>query len=128
MDTALYYARLRDGEVEGSAGIFIPVLAEDSSADAYDMLDEQIQDLCDDLDVDITPLGFVVNMYDSRRGFVATSSLDSWKAIGDPPVVVVVPDQSEQRKAVRLKQPLLDYAPESEQADAMRTIARRLTA
>ncbi|MGP3978945.1 ParA family protein [Streptomyces sp. 8N114] len=124
MDTALYYARTRDGEDEGESGIFIPVLAEDSSADAFDMLDEQIDELCGDLNIEVAQLGFVVNMYDSRRGFVATSSLDSWKAIGDPPVVAVIPDQSEQRKAVRLKQPLLAYAPDSEQAEAMRTIAR----
>ncbi|MEV5139669.1 ParA family protein [Streptomyces syringium] len=128
MDTALYYARTRDDEDEGTSGIFIPVLAEDSSADAFDMLDEQIQDLSDDMDITIISLGFVVNMYDSRRGYIATSSLDQWKQIGDPPVVVVIPDQSEQRKAVRLKQPLLVYAPESEQADAMRTIALRVAA
>ncbi|AXK34660.1 ParA family protein [Streptomyces armeniacus] len=124
MDTALYYARTRDEEEEGTSGIFIPVLAEDSSADAYDMLDEQIQELSNDMDVLIGELGFVVNMYDSRRGWVATSSLDGWKELGD--VVAVIPDQSEQRKAVRLKQPLLSYAPDSEQADAMRKIALKV--
>ncbi|MEU1826681.1 ParA family protein [Streptomyces abikoensis] len=128
MDTALYYARTREGEEAGTSGIFIPVLAEDSSADAFDMLDEQIQDLSDDMDIDIEYLGFVVNMYDSRRGFVATSSLNAWKEIGDPDVVAVIHDQSEQRKAVRVKQPLLVYAPESEQAEAMRTIALRIAA
>src|SRR4051794_7926137 len=33
MDTALYYVRLREGEQPGTSGIFIPVQAEDSSAD-----------------------------------------------------------------------------------------------
>lgn len=123
MDTALYYARTRDTEEPSESGVVIPVLAEDSSADAYDMLFDQIEDLSADLDVDITKLGFVVNMYDSRKGYIATSSLDSWKAIGDPPVLAVVPERKEQREANRLKAPLLSSAPDCEQSEAMRTIA-----
>jgi chromosome partitioning protein len=126
MDTALYYARLRDGEQSGTSGIFIPVQAEDSSADAFEMLDEQIQDLTNDLDIDIELLGFIVNLYDARRGYVATSSLQNWKDIGDPPVVAVIPQQKDQLEAVRLKQPLLTYAPTGDQASAMRAIARRI--
>jgi chromosome partitioning protein len=126
MDTALYYARTRDGEQPRTSGIFIPVQAEDSSADAYDMLYEQLQDLSNDLDIDITLLGFIVNLYDARRGYVATSSLENWKAVGDPPVVAVIPQQKDQLEAVRLKEPLLAYAPVGEQAAAMRTIARSI--
>ncbi|WP_031511027.1 ParA family protein [Streptomyces megasporus] len=128
MDTALYYCRTREGEEPGTSGICIPVLAEDSSADAYDMLDNQIQDLIDDLGIVINSIGFVVNMYDSRKGYIATSSLNSWKEIGDPPVIAVIPELKEQREAVRLKQPLLSYAPNGEQSEAMRTIARRVAA
>jgi chromosome partitioning protein len=95
MDTALYYARTRDGEQPRTSGIFIPVQAEDSSADAYDMLYEQIQDLSNDLDIDIALLGFIVNLYDARRGYVATSSLENWKAVGDPPVAAVIPQQKD---------------------------------
>ncbi|GGZ18170.1 ParA family protein [Streptomyces nitrosporeus] len=123
MDTALYYARTRDGEEPSASGVVIPVLAEDSSADAYDMLYDQIEDLSADLDVDITKLGFVVNMYDSRKGYIATSSLKSWKTIGDPPVLAVVPERKEQREANRLKAPLLSSAPDCEQSEAMRTVA-----
>ncbi|MGW1412271.1 ParA family protein [Streptomyces sp. NPDC002403] len=127
MDTALYYCRTREGEEPGTSGIFIPVLAEDSSADAYDMLYDQIQDLSADMDVEISMLGFIVNMYDSRKGYIATSSLSSWKEIGDPPVVGVMPELKEQREAVRVKQPLLSYAPDCEQSEVMRTVARRIT-
>ncbi|MFF9870416.1 ParA family protein [Streptomyces sp. NPDC013953] len=127
MDTAIYYCRTREGEEPNTSGILIPVLAEDSSADAYDMLYDQIQDMVTDMDVEIAMLGFVVNMYDSRKGFIATSSLDSWKEIGEPPVVAVVPERKEQREAVRLKQPLLSYEPDCEQSEVMRTIARRIT-
>ncbi|MEU8529535.1 ParA family protein [Streptomyces sp. NPDC048629] len=128
MDTALYYARTREGEAPKSSGAIIPVQSEDTSADAYDMLSEQIEDLVDDLDIEIAQLGFVVNLYDSRKGFVVTSSLDSWKSFGDPPVIAIIGDLKEQREAVRLKQPLLHYAPDCEQAEAMREIARSVTA
>ncbi|PAM98047.1 phosphopantetheine--protein transferase [Streptomyces sp. Alain-F2R5] len=127
MDTALYYCRTREGEQEGTSGIVIPVLAEDSSADAYDMLYDQVQDLVADMDVDIAMLGFVVNMYDSRKGFVATSSLEEWHKIGDPPVLAIVPELKDQREAVRVKQPLLVHAPYGEQAEVMRTVARRIS-
>lgn len=123
MDTALYYGRTRDGEEDSASGVMIPVLAEDSSADAYDMLFDQIEDLTDDLDIIIKKLGFIVNMYDARKGYIATSSLDSWKAIGDPPVLAVIPERKEQREAARLKQPLLFSAPDCEQSEVMRAIA-----
>ncbi|MFF3312994.1 ParA family protein [Streptomyces sp. NPDC002952] len=127
MDTAIYYCRTREGEEAGTSGIVIPVLSEDSSADAYDMLEEQIQDLVDDMDVDIAQLGFVVNMYDSRKGYVATSSLAEWQKLGEPPVLAVVPELKDQREAVRVKAPLLAHSPNCEQAQEMRTIARRIS-
>ncbi|MGS2592087.1 ParA family protein [Streptomyces hebeiensis] len=124
MDAALYYGRRRRGEKPGRSGVIIPVLAEDSSATAYEMLAQQIEDLRDDLSLDVDYLGLVVNLYDSRRGYVATSSLADWKALGDPPVLVVINDLKEQREAVRVRKPLLSYAPHSEQAKAMRLIAK----
>ncbi|MFD4764495.1 ParA family protein (plasmid) [Streptomyces sp. NBC_00846] len=126
MDTALYYSRTREGEEPDTSGIYIPVLAEDSSADAYDMLYDQILDLVEDMSIEIALLGFIVNLYDSRKGYIATSSLDQWKEIGEPPVVAVLPELKEQREAVRLKQPLLTYAPECDQAEVMRNLARRI--
>lgn len=127
MDTALYYARTREEEPENSSGVIIPVLAEDSSADAYDMLFDQIQDLSTDMGVEIAMLGFIVNMYDLRKGYIATSSLDNWKEIGDPPVISVMPERKDQREAVRLKLPLLTHSPDCEQAEEMREIARRIS-
>ncbi|MER5864448.1 ParA family protein [Kitasatospora sp. NPDC002040] len=124
MDTALYYVRTREGG-DGS-GIIIPVQAEDSSADAYELLREQIDSLCDDLDVEIADLGFIVNLFDSRKGFVVKSALEGWESIGTPPVLAVVPDLKDQREAVRMKLSLLTHAPDSEQAELMRTIARRI--
>jgi cellulose biosynthesis protein BcsQ len=126
-DAGLYYGRRRDGEAIRSSGVLIPVQAEDSSADAYGMLINQIDDLRDDLNIDIDPLGLVVNLYDSRKGYIATSSLESWRALGDPPVVGVIPELKEQREAVRKQLPLLVYAPKSEQAEIMRDLTKALT-
>ncbi|MCF2130992.1 ParA family protein [Strepomyces sp. STD 3.1] len=127
MDAALYYGRRRRGESPGGSGVVIPVLAEDSSATAYGMLAQQIEDLCEDLSLDIEYLGLVVNLYDSRRGYVATSSLDNWKSLGDPKVLAIIGDLKEQREAVRKRMPLLSYAPQSDQAEAMRQVARGAT-
>ncbi|MEZ0096129.1 ParA family protein [Streptacidiphilus sp. EB129] len=127
MDNALYFARTRPNEITRESGMFIVVQAEDSSADAFELLQEQVDSLSEDLDIDIHQAGIIVNQYDARRGYVATSSLDAWKDLGEPPVVAVVPDLAPQREAVRNKQALLAYAPTSDQAGAMRTIAREIS-
>lgn len=126
MDTAIYYGRRRDDEPPGNSGPVIVVQAEDSSADAYDLLITQIEDLCNDMGIEIDYLGIVVNLYDPRRGFIATSSLEAWIDIKDPKVIAVIGDLTDQRKAVRLKQPLLSFAPRGEQAVTMRALAREL--
>lgn len=126
MDAAAYYGRRRDGENRGQSGALIVVQAEDSSADAYDLLTSQIDDLRDDLQVDIDYLGIVVNLYDSRRGYIATSSLQGWVDIKDPRVVGLINDLKEQKEAVRMKRPLLSYAPSSQQAIGMRALAREV--
>ncbi|GAB3214254.1 ParA family protein [Marinactinospora endophytica] len=127
MDTAIHYGRRRAGEDPGSSGILIPVEADDSSADAFTLLTAQIEDLSDDMRVDVDYLGLVVNKFDSRRGYVATSSLQGWQSIGDPPVVAVVGDLKEQREAVRRKQPLLAYQPNCQQSHLMRSIAKEIS-
>ncbi|MFE4211085.1 ParA family protein [Streptomyces goshikiensis] len=127
MDTALYYARRREGESTGVSGVVIPVQAEDSSATAFAMLNEQIQAMTEDFAMEIEYLGLVVNLYESRRGYVATSSLDNWEQLEEPRLLAVVGDLKEQREAVRQKMPLLVYAPDSEQAQMMRMIARRIS-
>jgi len=123
MDAAAYYGRRRKGERPGQSGALIVVQAEDSSADAYELLTTQIDDLRNDLSVDIDYLGIVVNLYDSRRGYIATSSLQGWVDIKDPRVVGLIGDLKEQKEAVRVKKPLLSYAPRSQQAIGMRALA-----
>ncbi|MFF6981322.1 ParA family protein [Streptomyces sp. NPDC008343] len=126
MDAAAYYGRRREGEKPGQSGALIVVQAEDSSADAYELLTTQIDDLRGDLQVDIDYLGIVVNLYDSRRGYIATSSLQGWVDIKDPKVIGLIGDLKEQKEAVRVKKPLLSYAPRSQQAVGMRALAREV--
>ncbi|MER8226493.1 ParA family protein [Streptomyces sp. NPDC094143] len=126
MDAAAYYGRRRDTEKPGQSGALIVVQAEDSSADAYELLTTQIEDLRNDLQVDIDYLGIVVNLYDSRRGYIATSSLQGWVDIKDPRVIGLIGDLKEQKEAVRVKKPLLSYAPKSQQAVGMRALAREV--
>jgi chromosome partitioning protein len=127
MDAAAYYGRRREGEAPGQSGALIVVQAEDSSADAYDLLVHQIDDLRNDLQIDIDYLGIVVNLYDGRRGYIATSSLQGWVDIKDPRVVGLIGDLKEQKEAVRMKEPLLSYAPRSQQAIGMRALAREIS-
>jgi chromosome partitioning protein len=127
MDAAIYYGRRRDGEAPGNSGALIVVQAEDSSADAYDLLTAQIEDLREDMSIEVDYLGIVVNLYDPRRGYIASSSLEEWIAIKDPKVVAVIGDLADQRKAVRLKKALLSYAPRGEQAVTMRALAREVS-
>jgi chromosome partitioning protein len=126
MDAAAYYGRRRDGEDPGNSGVLVVVQAEDSSADAYGLLTNQISDLRADMNLELDYLGIVVNHYDARRGYIATSSLESWMAISDPRVVGLIGDLKEQKEAVRVKQPLLAYAPRCTQAVAMRALAREI--
>ncbi|NUV54634.1 ParA family protein [Streptomyces coelicolor] len=127
MDAAVHYGRRRDGEEAGRSGALIVVQAEDSSADAYDLLTNQIEDLRTDLNLVIDYLGIVVNLYDGRRGYIATSSLQGWVDIRDPRVVGLIGDLKEQKEAVRVKQPLLSYAPTCQQSVSMRALAREIS-
>ncbi|MEV4943653.1 ParA family protein [Streptomyces zaomyceticus] len=127
MDAALYFGRRRDNEDTGNSGALIVVQAEDSSADAYGLLTSQIEDMRSDLALDMDYLGLVVNHYDARRGYIATSSLQAWMDIKDPRVVGVVGDLKEQKEAVRAKRPLLAYAPRCEQSIAIRALAREIS-
>ncbi|MGQ4355822.1 ParA family protein [Streptomyces drozdowiczii] len=126
-DAAIYYGRRRPGEAAGVSGMVIPVLAEDSSATAYAMLADQIESLREDLNLEIEYLGLVVNLYDSRRGVVATSSLREWRNLEDQRVLAVINDLKEQREAVRKHMPLLEHAPYCDQSEGMRQIARQIS-
>ncbi|MFD5110630.1 ParA family protein [Streptomyces cinereoruber] len=126
MDAAIYYARRRDNEAPGNSGVLIPVQAEDSSADAFALLLDQIESGQADWGIQVDHLGLVVNLYDARDGYVITSSLEAWKQFKEPRVVGVIGRLKEQREAVRNKRALMSYAPASQQAKVLRRIVREI--
>ena len=127
MDAAVYYGRRRDNEPPGNSGALVVVQAEDSSADAYGLLDHPDRRPRNDISLEIDYLGIVVNHYDARRGYIATSSLESLDGHKGPRVVGVIGDLKEQKEAVRMKRPLLAYSPKCDQAVGMRALAREIS-
>lgn len=126
MDAAVYYGRRRQGEPGGRSGLLMPVQAEDSSVEAYMLFDWQVSDLVNDAAITVDYLGFVVNLYDPRRGLIATSTLAEWQALEEPPVLEVIADRKEQREQVRFKEALLELYPDSDHAASLRSLARKL--
>ncbi|MGH3188319.1 MAG: ParA family protein [Streptosporangiaceae bacterium] len=127
VDAAIHYGRQRDGEKPGRSGLLIPVQAEPSSAHAYRLLMGQMGQLCADMRITVGTLGLVVNLYDSRRGYIVTDSLRNWQSLGDPAVLAVIQDLKELREAAHKHQPLLEYLPGSGQAQVMRDLAKALS-
>lgn len=129
-DSALVAARTDPESTPPAArhtgGLVIPVQAEDSSLDALRLLIRQVSTLSDALQIQVDVLGLVVNMYDSRRGRIATSMLETFHRRSD--VLAVVHDRKEIREGWRLHQPVITHAPESEAAGWYRALAKKVMA
>lgn len=129
-DAALVAARTDpDGtpaEVRHTGGLVIPVQAEDSSLDALRLLIRQVTTLSEALRIEVDVLGLVVNLYDARRGRIATSMLETFHRRDD--VLAVIHDRKEIREGWRLHQPVVDHAPDSEAAGWYRSLAKRVSA
>lgn len=126
MDTALYYVRRRDGELADRSGLITPVWANKASHRAFKLLRAQKEDLCRKGRIQIDYLGLVVNAYDSRRGKLVKENKDQWERSTSPAVLAVIGDLKEGREAADGEIPLLEYAPDSEHAQAMRDLAKEL--
>lgn len=128
MDVAINFVRRRDGERANRSGVLIPVWADQSSHKAYRMLNRQIEAAVELNRVTIDQLGLVVNAYDARRGATVTKNFDLWKERSNPSVIAVFKDLKEGRESADYAIPLLDYAPDSDLAQAMRDLALELCA
>ncbi|MFJ8546345.1 ParA family protein [Streptomyces sp. NPDC093586] len=126
MDTALYYVRRRDGELSDRSGVITPVWANKASHRAFRLLRAQMEDLCRKGRITIDYLGLVINAYDSRRGKLVKENRDQWERSSSPAVLAVIGDLKEGREAADGEIPLLEYAPDSEHAQAMRDLAKEL--
>lgn len=120
-DNALYAARRRGPR---GGGVLIPIAAEDSSIRALRLLLMQVSTMADALRIDLDVLGMIVSLYDPRRGRIVTSTLEAFRALSEPPVLEVIPDLKEIREAWREGRTVLDYAPDCEQANRFRTLAK----
>jgi chromosome partitioning protein len=124
-DSALVAARQDD---ERSGGVLIPVWAEDSSLDALRLLLRQIKTLCSVLGIKVNVDGLVVNAYDSRRGRVATSTLQAYESHKTLDVLAIIGDRKEIREGWRLHQPVVIHAPSSDPAEWYHDLAKRVDA
>jgi chromosome partitioning protein len=128
MDLAIHYVQRRPGELIERSGILIPVWSDKASFNAYNLLNRQIEAVERRTGVVVDQLGFVVNAYDSRKGTVTRAFYDGWNELTTPGTLATLKDAIEGREASDYEVPLLDYAPDSPQAEVMRTLAKELTA
>jgi chromosome partitioning protein len=122
-DDALVAARTDD---KRKGRVLVPVWAEDSSLDALRLLLRQLNTLQSVLGIRVDIAGLVVNMYDPRRGKVATSTLEAYENHKTLDVLAVIRDRKEIREGWRLHQPVVEHAPTSEPATWYRDLAKRL--
>lgn len=126
-DNALVATR-RPGPTDEHAGgsILIPVQAEDTSLDALGLLFDQIRTVETELRVQLDVGGLVVNLYDSRRGRIATSTLEAFRGMEGLEVLAVIGDRTAVRETRRLTTPVVEHAPTSEAAGWYRDLAKRI--
>jgi chromosome partitioning protein len=126
MDIAMHYAQRREGELAERSGVLMPVWADTPSFEAYDLFNSQRNDLMEMTRVRVDELGFVINHYDGRRGASVQKKREEWEERANPGVLQVFGDLKEQRDAVDRRTPLLEWAPDCELAQGLRSMAREL--
>lgn len=118
---------LTDNALAAARRILIPVQAEDSSLDALRLLFDQIRTIEAALNISLEVAGLVVNLYDARRGRIATSTLEALQAMAGLEVLAVIGDRTAVRESWRLHAPVVEHAPTSDAAGWYRDLAKRLT-
>lgn len=116
---------LTDNALTAADGVLIPVEAEDSSLKALELLLPQIAAV--DADLRNKPLelhGLVVNRLRRPASLLARSVLDELAALEGLPVLATIPLGVVITEAWRYGRTTVDYAPDSEHAEAYRTIAK----
>jgi chromosome partitioning protein len=128
LDLAIDYVQRRPGELMERSGVLVPVWADKSSFRAYKLLNNQIVTQCERTGIVVDQLGIIVNAYDSRKGTVTRSFYDAWNELTTPGVLAHLKDSVEGRESSDYEIPLLEYAPDSPQAETMRAVAKELAA
>lgn len=124
-DNALVAARHRPDTDQVQGKIVIPVQAEDSSLRALRLFLRQVATLQEALRIQLDVAGLVVNLYDGRKGRIATSTLEAFQnhPLG---VLAVFKDLKEVREAWRMRTTVIAHAPDSETANGFRQLAGQL--
>lgn len=124
-DNALVAARHRPDSDQVQGKIVIPVQAEDSSIRALRLFLRQVTTLQEAVKIRLDVAGLIVNLYDGRKGRIATSTMDAFQShpLG---VLAVFKDLKEVREAWRMHTTVIAHAPDSETANGFRQLAGRL--
>lgn len=118
---------LTDNALTAADGVLIPVEAEDSSLKALELLLPQIASV--DTDLRLKPLelhGLVVNRLRRPPSLLAQSVMKEFAALDGLPVLATVPLSVTITEAWRYGRTVVDYAPDSEHAEAYRTLSEVL--
>ncbi|MCP9625238.1 ParA family protein [Nocardia otitidiscaviarum] len=124
-DNALVATRRRAAGEPVQGRIVIPVQAEDSSIRALRLFLRQVATLQEALKIQLDIAGLVVNLYDSRKGRIATSTLDAFQH-HPLDVLAVFKDLKEVRESWRKHTTVFDHAPDSETTQGFRALVGRL--
>lgn len=116
---------LTDNALIAAGRALIPVEALDSSIEALQLLIDQIRTMEAQLTVRIDIVGLVLGRYDARQGDVVTSSKKALEQL-PVPMLGVVHDRADIRRAWRTKTPITESAPSSDSADVFRSIAKQV--
>ncbi|MFE4778029.1 ParA family protein [Streptomyces sp. NPDC056713] len=128
MDIAMHYSQRREGELADRSGLLMPVWPDTPSFEAYDLFNGQRLQLMEMTRVQVDELGFVVNTYDGRRGASVQKKKEEWEERANPGVLHVFGDLKEQRDATDHHTPLLEWAPDCDLSNGLRSMARELAA
>jgi len=116
---------LTDNALVAAEQLLIPVQSEDSTMRALRLLLEQVTAVKSELRTEVEIAGMVVNLYDSRRGHIVTSTLESLKQM-PLQILAVINDRAAIREGWRAGQAVIDYAPNSDSAGAFRSLAKAM--
>ena len=126
-DNGLVAAR-RNRKPGRQGAVIIPVQAEDSSIKALKLLFKQIRSIEDELEMDLNILGVVINLYDSRRGRIATSTKAAFEKMDHVNVLGVVKDRTTIREIWRRHKPIQEYDANSEVVTWFEDLAEKVEA
>lgn len=124
-DNALVATRRRHRS-DSNGGILIPVQAEDSSLDALRLLFDQVRTVEEQMRIELDIMGLVINLYDGRRGRIATSTRSALLAMEGIEVVGEIGDRTAIREAWRLHIPVIEHDPKSDVAEALGSLAEQV--